>query len=256
VYIYLYIHMISNCSIISQISGPELYNLSNLLIKNAFICSGVFLTSSLIAIFITSRILLNNLENEYKLIYGYDSDEEEFFNSKYLHEYYELKENTIEDFDILKDKIIKEKTPDGLVYLGYDFNKEAFFYYSDFKDIAYNYLEVCARKFVIEYDCKLLLLNTKEELIKVFKTFANNETEDYTNSIFAKLKTEDVNKKESIDHKLRIKTKQLPVPEKCNRFVYKGKLYNFNSDSDDNKKESTTSECIDIDYKTFKNKMA
>jgi len=252
--------MISNCSIISQISGPELYNFSNLLIRNTFICSGVFLTSSLIAIFITSRILLNNLEKEYKLIYGYDSEEEEFFNSKYLSEYYELKETTIEDFDILKDKIIKEKTPDGLVYLGYDFNKEAFFYYSDFKDIAYNYLEVCARKFVIEYDCKLLLLNTKEELIKVFKAFANNETEDYTNSIFAKLKTEDVNKKESVDHKLRIKTKQLPVPEKCNRFVYKGKLYNFNSNSnfnsDANKKESTTSECIDIDYKTFKSKMA
>lgn len=250
--------MISNCSIISQISGSELYNFSNLLIKNAFICSGVFLTSSLIAIFITSRMLLNNLEKEYKLIYGYDSDEEEFFNSKYLNEYYELKENTIEDFDILKDKIIKEKTPDGLVYLGYDFNKEAFFYYSDFKDIAYNYLEVCARKFVIEYDCKLLLLNTKEEIIKVFKAFANNETEDYTSSIFAKLKTEDVNKKESVDHKLRIKTKQLPVPEKCNRFVYKGKLYNFNSNSntDANKPESTTTECIDIDYKTFKNKLA
>ena len=254
--------MISNCSIISQISGPELYNFSNLLIRNTFICSGVFLTSSLIAIFITSRMLLNNLEKEYEIIYGYDSEEEEFFNSKYLSEYYELKETTIEDFDILKDKIIKEKTPDGLVYLGYDFNKEAFFYYSDFKDIAYNYLEVCARKFVIEYDCKLLLLNTKEELIKVFKAFANNETEDYTNSIFAKLKTEDVNKKESVDHKLRIKTKQLPVPEKCNRFVYKGKLYNFNSNSnsnsnsDANKKESTTSECIDIDYKTFKSKMA
>ncbi len=253
--------MTNNCSIfMSPFLEPEiLYNYSNLFIKNLFICSGVFITSSLIALSITSRMLFNNLEKEYKLIHGYDSEEEEFFNSKYLKEYYELKNNEIDMFDSIKDKIITEKTPDGLVYLGYDFSKEAFFYYSDFKDIAYSYLEVCARKFVVEYDCKLLLLNTKEEIIKAFKCFTNNE-EDFHNSIFAKLKTEDVNKKESVDHKLRIKTKQLPVPEKCNRFVYKGKLYNYdsnsNSNSDANKKEATTSECIDIDYRTFKSKMA
>jgi hypothetical protein len=254
--IYIYIVMNSTCSLISPVLLPDLYNYSNLIIKNTFICGGVFFTSSLIALIITSRLLFNDIEKEYKLIYGYDSDEEEFFNSKYLQEYYELEDKTIEDFDIFKDKTIIEKTPDGVVYLGYDFNKEAFFYYSDFKDVAYNYLEVCARKFVIEYDCKLLLLNTKDELIKVFKSLANSDTEDYNTSIFAKLKTEDVNKKESIDHKLRIKTKQLPVPEKCNRFVYKGKLYNFNSNSNSNSSEPTTRECIDIDYRTFKNKMS
>jgi hypothetical protein len=247
--------MIRNCSIIQQVVVPDLYNYSNLIIKNTFICGGVFFTSSLIALIITSRLLFNNIEKEYKLIYGYDSDEEDFFNSKYLQEYYELEDKTIEDFDIFKDKTIIEKTPDGVVYLGYDFNKEAFFYYSDFKDVAYNYLEVCARKFVIEYDCKLLLLNTKEEILKVFKTF-ENEKEDYNTSIFAKLKTEDVNKKESIDHKLRIKTKQLPVPEKCNRFVYKGKLYNFNEKTHSDSTEPDTRECIDIDYRTFKNKMS
>lgn len=244
-----------NCSVILPVLTPQLYNYSNLFIKNTFICGGVFLTSSIIALFITSRLIFKNLEKEYKLIYGYDSDEEEFFNSKYLKEYYELKDNTIENFDILKDKIIKEKTPDGVVCLGYDFNKEAFFYYSDFKDVAYSYLEVCARKFVIEHDCKLLLLNTKEEIIKVFKTF-ENEKEDYNTSIFAKLKTEDVNKKESVDHKLKIKTKHLPVPEKCNRFVYKGKLYNFNVKTQSDFTEPTKNECIDIDYRTFKNKMS
>jgi hypothetical protein len=85
-----------------------------------------------------------------------------------------------------------------------------------------------------------------------------NEKEDYNNSIFAKLKTEDVNKKESIDHKLRIKTKQLPVPEKCNRFVYKGKLYNYNyiSNAHFNSSEQTNSDHIDIDYRTFKSKMS
>ena len=80
--------MINNSSIImSHFLEPELlYNYSNLFIKNLFICGGVFVTSSFLAVFITSRMLLNNLENEYKLIYGYDSDEEDFFNSKYLKE--------------------------------------------------------------------------------------------------------------------------------------------------------------------------
>ena len=245
--------MIHNSSIImTNFLEPEIiYNASNLFIRNAFICAGVFLTSSIIASFITSRILLNNLETEYKLIYGYDSDSEEFFNSKYLREYYELENIASDNFDHIKDKIIKEKTPDGLVYLGYDFTKEAFFYYSDFKDIAYNYLEVCARKFVIEHNCKCLLLNTKHEIIKAFKMFTNNEHES-TDSIFAKLKTEDVNKKESIDHKLKIKTKQLPVPENSNKFVFKGKLSNYCSAPDPD--PVPVPEVIEIDYKTFKNK--
>ena len=81
--------------------------------------------------------------------------------------------------------------------------------------------------------------------------FTNNEHES-TDSIFAKLKTEDVNKKESIDHKLKIKTKQLPVPENSNKFVFKGKLSNYCSAPDP--VPVPVSEVIEIDYKTFKNK--
>ena len=227
------------------------YEHTNNLIRMFLICGGVFMTSSISALMIISRMLINNLENEYKSLYGYNSDEEEFFDSKYLQEYNELEEKPIDTFEFLNNKIIKEKTPDGVVYLGYDSKKEAFLYYSDFKDIAYNYLEVCARKFVIEHNCKCLLLNTKHEIIKAFKMFTNNEHES-TDSIFAKLKTEDVNKKESIDHKLKIKTKQLPVPENSNKFVFKGKLSNYCSAPDPD--PVPVPEVIEIDYKTFKNK--
>jgi hypothetical protein len=224
------------------------YYETNELIKTIFICGGVFITGGVSALMIISRLLCNTLEKEFKLLYGYDSDDEEFFDSKYLKEYNELEDTAIDSSEI-SNKIIKEKTPDGLVYLGYDSKKEAFFYYSDFKDVAYNYLEVCARKFVIEHNCKSLLLNTKDEIIKAFKSFTNNEDES-KNSIFAKLKTEDVNKKESIDHKLKIKTKQLPVPENANKFVYKGKLNSYSSST-----SFTSTSCpefIEIDYKTFK----
>jgi len=236
------------------------YYETNELIKTIFICGGVFITGGVSALMIISRLLCNTLEKEFKLLYGYDSDDEEFFDSKYLKEYNELEDTATDSSEVSNNsnnsnKIIKEKTPDGLVYLGYDSKKEAFFYYSDFKDVAYNYLEVCARKFVIEHNCKSLLLNTKDEIIKAFKSFTNNEDES-KNSIFAKLKTEDVNKKESIDHKLKIKTKQLPVPENANKFVYKGKLNSYSTSTSFTSSTSSTStfcpEFIEIDYKTFK----
>lgn len=225
------------------------YYETNELIKTIFVCGGVFITGGVSALMIISRLLVNSLEKEFKLLYGYDSDDEEFFDSKYLKEYNELEDTAIDSFDN-SNKIIKEKTPDGLVYLGYDSKKEAFFYYSDFKDVAYNYLEVCARKFVIEHNCKALLLNTKDEIIKAFKSFTNN-VEGSNDSIFAKLKTEDVNKKESIDHKLKIKTKQLPVPENANKFVYKGKLNSYSTSSTSSTSTSSP-EFIEMDYKTFK----
>jgi len=231
------------------------YYETNELIKTIFICGGVFITGGVSALMIISRLLVNSLEKEFKLLYGYDSDDEEFFDSKYLKEYNELEDTAIDSSEIStnSNKIIKEKTPDGLVYLGYDSKKEAFFYYSDFKDVAYNYLEVCARKFVIEHNCKALLLNTKDEIIKAFKSFTNN-VEGSNDSIFAKLKTEDVNKKESIDHKLKIKTKQLPVPENANKFVYKGKLNSYSTYSTYTTSSTSTSspEFIEMDYKTFK----
>lgn len=235
------------------------YYETNEFIKTIFVCGGVFITGGVSALMIISRLLCNTLEKEFKLLYGYDSDDEEFFDSKYLKEYNELEDTAIDSFDnsinsinsINSNKIIKEKTPDGLVYLGYDSKKEAFFYYSDFKDVAYNYLEVCARKFVIEHNCKALLLNTKDEIIKAFKSFTNN-VEGSNDSIFAKLKTEDVNKKESIDHKLKIKTKQLPVPENANKFVYKGKLNSYSTFSTSSTSSTSSPEFIEMDYKTFK----
>lgn len=95
-----------------------------------------------------------------------------------------------------------------------------------------------------------MLLNTKDEIIKAFKSFTNN-VEGSNDSIFAKLKTEDVNKKESIDHKLKIKTKQLPVPENANKFVYKGKLNSYSTSSTSSTSTSSP-EFIEMDYKTFK----
>ena len=240
-----------NCSFIE--TPNTLYDNTNDFLKTFFICSGVFMTGSFFALAVSARILFKNIEKEYKSIYGYDSDDEEYYDSRFLQEYFDLENKEIENFEFLKDNITIEKTPDGLVYFGYDLERESFYYYCDYKDVQYNYLEVVARKFVIENDCKVLLLNTKEELIKAINDFQERNDEDKnSNSVFANLKTEDVNKKDSLDHKLKIQAKEIPVPDKCNKYIYRGKLFEYKPDNQFDQDENNDFE--NIDYATFKTK--
>ena len=243
---------IDNCSFIE--TPNTLYHDTNNFLKMIFICSGGFITGSFMAFICAANMLFKNVEKEYKNIYGYDSDEEEYYDSRFLKEYYDLEDKAIDNFDYLKDVITIEKTPDGLVYFGYDLRKEAFFYYCDFKDVQYNYLEVVARKFVIDNNCKLLLLNSKEEIIKAINNFREKkDQEEIKSTVFANLKTEVINKKDSIDHKLGIQSKEIPVPEKSNKYIYKGKLLDYKPSSDE-KESDDNNDFENIDYSTFKSR--
>jgi len=76
-----------------------------------------------------------------------------------------LKETIHEDVDHLMHKRVEETTPDGKIILTYDEGSNTFLYWSQ-KPIAYRYLEVVARKYVIVYNCKHLYINMYRELIK------------------------------------------------------------------------------------------
>ena len=62
-------------------------------------------------------------------------------------------------------KRVEETTPEGKVLLTYDENSNTFFYWA-LKPIAYRYLEVVARKYVLVYDCKDRYVNMSDELVK------------------------------------------------------------------------------------------
>ena len=70
-----------------------------------------------------------------------------------------------ERLEEISKEFIEEITPNGLVRLSYNKDKESFTYYSN-EDIAYKYLEVVSRLFVIKYNVKKLYINYIEELIK------------------------------------------------------------------------------------------
>jgi hypothetical protein len=78
------------------------------------------------------------------------------------------KESIEESIDHLMHKQVEETTPDGKVILSYDESSNTFLYWAH-KPIAYKYLEVVARKYVILYDCKEVYVNMFKELLKAMQ---------------------------------------------------------------------------------------
>lgn len=251
---------INNCS--SQDITYPIYDDTNTFLRSLFIGIGVVITGTCLATCIVAQKLFYKVNKEYRQMYGYDSDDEDIFETRYLQEYTSLEDKDENDLNDLKDKIIIENTPDGLVFMGYDKDKEGFFYYSNNKNIKYYYLEVVARKFVIEYDCKKLLYNTSEEIMKSLSQYMENKNksdEPNNTNVFAKLKSSEPNKKASIDYQLKVIDKEIPVPENSNSYFYKGKLSDYGEDKEreinqDVLINNDVEDFETIDYLSFKNK--
>lgn len=87
----------------------------------------------------------------------------------------DTKETIEESIDRLIHKEVEEMTPEGKVILSYDESSNTFLYWAQ-KPIAYKYLEVVARKYVIVYDCKEVYVNMVKELLKAMQ--ANTEVKE------------------------------------------------------------------------------
>lgn len=240
-------------------STDNLYDSTNNFLRSFFICCGVFITGSTFALLVTARLLFREVRKEYNSLYGYDSEDEEHFNSKFLKEYLEMNSDTEDNnknYDI-KDKIVTEQCPRGLVILGYDLDNKCFYYYSDYKNIDYLYLEVIARKFVVTNNCKHLLINSKKEFIRVANRQLEKQDEDnidLSNSVFAHLKpSEKNNNKVSIDYNLKIKDKEIPAPDNSNKYTYRGKISEYIPVNEIlEKRQKVSDEFENIDYEKFK----
>tara|TARA_B100001093_G_scaffold520056_1_gene612336 strand:+ start:4328 stop:5089 length:762 start_codon:yes stop_codon:yes gene_type:complete len=231
----------------------------NQFLRYFYVGMGVLLTSFGISGIIVANMLFNNIKKEYISQFGFtDEDIEDIpFNSLYLEEYFELEERDItqHEIDKLKDKYVIVTTPQGVVYLSYENNY--FIYFSDKKDIPYGYLEVVARHFVIENNCKNLLINTQKDFRDLVKKTNddkknNNDDDDSSESVFANLKPDDKKKSFSVDYSLNIKTPNLPVIAKTNNFKYKGKLDDLDKEKNTKKSDSLEEDFVTLDYASFK----
>lgn len=84
------------------------------------------------------------------------------------------KESIDESIENRIHKRVEETTPEGKVLLTYHEDSNMFFYWAQ-KPIAYRYLEVVARKYVIVYDCKEHYVNMNKELLKAVQAMKPKE---------------------------------------------------------------------------------
>jgi len=154
------------------------------------------------------------------------------FQNRYYDELEALidQEVSVERRKELSTVYLQEMTPDGEIVLTYDDNAEAFRYYSDnFLKVSYQTLDVLARKFAVLYNCKALCINARQELLfaqeKIEKDRQStvkqlDNPHPQPRSIFAKFKKYD----KATTSNIKQDVNTIPVPEKSNRFIYKGNL--------------------------------
>lgn len=144
----------------------------------------------------------------------------------------------------ISKEFIEEITPNGLVRLSYNKDKESFTYYSN-EDIAYKYLEVVSRLFVIKYNVKKLYINYVEELIKArdIKLKKNINLTTKENSIYAISKNK----------KLPENTEFYITPEKSNTYIKLGKIKDLIEEENKKSREiNKENKRKDISFKEFK----
>ena len=142
------------------------------------------------------------------------------------------RELTEDELKQLQLKIVREPTPGGEIVMTYHRETESFWYYAEhLKDVHYSMLETVARKFVIEYDCKRIYMQTAEVEKEKEKEPMATEVEhkavepEQTKPIFAKFKKYNSGGKGANPNFKSV----LKVVEQTNHFRYKGKLQDYSN---------------------------
>jgi hypothetical protein len=220
--------------------------------------------------FIIVNVFISNLLNiDFKKInktktLESDNEEEEMeFEEEYKQELEavtEWKEIFTEDeLKELRENNIYIETPNGDVIMFYDYENEAFHYYSDSKTHTFKALETVARKYVLDYDCKALYHDMDKELeelkekaeeekaeeeekAKAEKAEAEKEKNDGGWNPFANFKNYKTEKKEN---------NTIKIKKKINKFKYLGRIDEYKNNCNENEKKQ---DFVEINYSSYKKK--
>jgi len=224
------------------------------------IFTSIFFGSVFISIFIYVNLSVNSYDYLAEEL-DEDNNDNIDYKNKYMEQYKELDDNEIDKNILqgLKDVFIEEESPDGKIIMNYDSSLECFTYYTNKKDIPYDYLETVARYYIIKNNCKNIFIDYQYELNKSKQIvdeknkekeieeeknidISNNEIIEKKN-VFATLK-----KYNNDEKKIKKNIKEYLTVEKSNKYIYKGKLLDYELLY--NCKD--TSDFENIDYNTFK----
>lgn len=166
----------------------------------------------------------------------------------YLTKYNNKFNNLDDSIEIInhKNNYILENTPYGNVYMTYNDDENMFLYFSD-KRITNLILEVVAKKYVIQFNCKCIYHKNIETL---------NENKENEADIENKENEVDIENKEneetSVYGKFKNKRKSLKIPiikSNINHYKYLGRLDDFNILQADKNIIPSTKQ--DISYEDF-----
>ena len=272
------------------VNNNTFMNLLNLL----FTIMWSTLTGATIGFAIVSYIFDYNNENNQVVEEeneGEGEEEEENENDKYYQELSDLQERILstEELENLRLNVIEEEMSNGKVIMTYNSDNETFWYYTDYKSVPYAVLDKIARLFAITYNCKSVCVNSKEELEKaekkyeekmvrqeeqqrlkdekdekddkpkeksVFASFKNYNTTDNKNMNNNKNKNNNNNNKNNNNKNKKNKKKNNIIPEKSNRFNYKGSLEDYIKCNQSNNIYNHNSDgTLKMDYAAFKTKL-
>ena len=159
------------------------------------------------------------------------------YEDKYLKEYNDLeeKEYSKKALETLRDCVVEEETEKyGLIKIMYNIEKNQFFYYTDrIKSVPYSILDVVARKYVIENNCKCIFIDINDELKLLEKKrleYKNKKTETTNNndSVFVNFKN------------YNIKKNNVYIKTRVNNYKYGGSFSELNQSSSIKKGKSIT----------------
>jgi hypothetical protein len=247
-----------------EVQGTALQSFTGF-IRNFLMVVGICATATSFSVVVISHQLFANVSKAYRDAHGYDSetDEEEEkekegpFEDKYLDEYNDLGDREVDDNELItfKNDYDTEETPRGIVKFAYDKETTTFTYYSNTKDLPYNFLEAIARGYVVRRDCKKVLVDTKAVLTKAEELCKKEEEEEKER----KLREEEVEAKPSgvfATFKRYTKAsltqkevKKVPLIEEANRYAYRGTLIDFDQLFST---KPDPEEFEQLDYGTFK----
>lgn len=180
-----------------------------------------------------------------------EDEEEEDNQTKYTDQYraefeaLAMRELTAAELLELNTKIVREQVAEKVeVILTFDKLTETFCYYTDqLKEVSYDILETVARKFAIEYDCKMVCLPAAaavaEQPVKVKESPSSKDP-----SVFAKFKNYNTGGKGSTPNF----TSVLQVIDQMNHFRYRGKLCDYEETLKNAEKPAEPS----LDYSSYK----
>jgi hypothetical protein len=169
----------------------------------------------------------------------YTSEDEIVYESQYFDKLEEIPDKVLstEELDIIGSHHLIEETPKGLVVISYNVDTETFEYYTDkLSDISYEILDTVARLFTITFDCKQICVNYRKEIqegenrmlsdieydnMMKERDADTNPGKDKERSVFAKFKSYNNKNGNNVVKKYYI------IPEKANKFKYKGKLLDY-----------------------------